>query len=120
MFVVALVQGQESNLLSPQFEGCENQNPIAIKESFYQKIQQFVFDNFQMPDVVVKNNYKGIVNVLFEVDTVGVFRVQYVDAIYPELATETKRVLECYQKSNRQCKMESQILSNIILKLLFL
>ena len=98
MFTVFIVQGQESNMLSPQFEGCENQNPSAIKACFYQKIQQFVFDNFQMPDVVTNNNYKGIVNVLFEVDTVGVFRVQYVDAIYPELATESKRVFAMLPK----------------------
>jgi hypothetical protein len=46
----------------------------------------------------VDSNYKGIVNVLFEVDQTGAFIVQYVDAIYPELVQETKRVFNAMDK----------------------
>ena len=97
-FTAYFVQGQESNVVLPQFENCKNLNPAATKECFYQQIQQMVFDNFKVPDLVARNNYKGIVNVLFEVDTVGVFKVQYVDAIYPELTAETKRVFSMLPK----------------------
>ncbi|WP_026978907.1 gliding motility protein RemB [Flavobacterium tegetincola] len=97
-FTAYFVQGQESNVVLPQFENCKNLNPAATKECFYQQIQQLVFDNFKVPDLVARNNYKGIVNVLFEVDTVGVFKVQYVDAIYPELTVETKRVFSMLPK----------------------
>lgn len=97
-FTAYFVQGQESNVVLPQFENCKNLNPAATKECFYQQIQQLVFDNFKVPDLVARNNYKGIVNVLFEVDTVGVFKVQYVDAIYPELTAETKRVFSMLPK----------------------
>lgn len=85
------VQAQEVGV-APQFENCENQNPKAIKECFDQQLQRFVFDNFKVPDLVVQNNYKGMINVLFEVDTIGVFKVRYVDAIYQELKTESTRV----------------------------
>lgn len=85
------VQAQEVGV-APQFENCENQNPEALKECFDQQLQRFVFDNFKVPDLVVLNNYKGMINVLFEVDTIGVFKVQYVDAIYQELKTESTRV----------------------------
>ena len=89
---VFLMQAQDANYSTPVFSSCENLNEIKTKECFYHQIQQFVFDNFQVPDLVKENNYKGAVNVLFEVDTVGVFKVQYVDAIYPEVVTETKRI----------------------------
>ncbi|WP_396177947.1 gliding motility protein RemB [Flavobacterium sp.] len=86
-----LFYGQELKI-APQFENCENQNQFALQVCFDQKIQQFVYDNFKVPDLVVQNQFKGTINVLFEVDTIGVFKVQYVDAIYPELAAECKRV----------------------------
>lgn len=35
---------------------------------------------------------------LFEVDTIGVFKVQYADAIYPELIDENKRVFSSLPK----------------------
>lgn len=88
---VIIVYGQEVGVV-PQFENCENQNPKAVKVCFDEQVQRFVFDNFKVPDVVTQNNYKGIVNVLFEVDTIGIFKVQYVDAIYPELKSESIRV----------------------------
>jgi hypothetical protein len=86
-----LFYGQELKI-APQFENCENKNQLALQVCFDQKIQQFVYDNFKVPDLVVQNQFKGTINVLFEVDTSGVFKVQYVDAIYPELAAESKRV----------------------------
>ena len=93
-----LTQAQDAIILSPQFENCQNQDVEATRKCFYDNIQQFVFDKFQVPTEVSKTNYKGIVNVLFEVDTVGVFKVLYIDAIYPELASETKRVFAMLPK----------------------
>lgn len=87
-----LAQAQEVNSLPPLFQNCEGKNPQLSKECFDQQLQKFVLNNFDVPETVVQNKFKGIINVLFEVDTVGVFKVQYVDAIYPELELETKRV----------------------------
>ena len=89
---------QDTYLVTPVFPSCEDKNVQETKDCFYQQIQQFVYDNFQTPDPVVQHKYKGNVNVLFSVDTTGVFNVLYVDAIYPELVTETKRIFQMLPK----------------------
>ncbi|MBC7438766.1 MAG: gliding motility protein RemB, partial [Flavobacterium sp.] len=76
----------------PTFPNCENKNGAELENCFYNQIQNFVFNNFKVPENLKQNNYKGIAIVLFEVDTIGVFKVQYVDAVYPELIAESKRI----------------------------
>ncbi|MFY0482746.1 gliding motility protein RemB [Flavobacterium sp. PLA-1-15] len=76
----------------PVFPNCENLNNKELENCFYSQLQEFVFNNFQVPDNLKQNNYKGTVKLLFEVDTTGTFKVQYVDALYPELVKESKRV----------------------------
>lgn len=89
---------QDTYLVTPIFPSCEDKNVQETRDCFYQQIQQFVYDNFQTPDQVLQHKYKGNVNVLFSVDTTGVFNVLYVDAIYPELVTETKRIFQMLPK----------------------
>lgn len=76
----------------PVFPECETQTVENLKVCFNQKVLQFVFDNFKMPQIVTDENYEGDIVVLFEVDQKGSFIVLYVDAIYDELKTEIKRV----------------------------
>lgn len=76
----------------PVFPSCENLDNKELENCFYSQLEEFVFTNFQVPDNLKQNNYKGTVKLLFEVDTTGTFKVQYVDAIYPELVKESKRV----------------------------
>jgi len=76
----------------PVFPNCENLDNKELEQCFYSQLQDFVYNNFQVPDNLKQNNYKGTVKLLFEVDTTGTFKVQYVDAIYPELIKESKRV----------------------------
>ncbi|MCH7524698.1 MAG: gliding motility protein RemB [Bacteroidetes bacterium] len=76
----------------PVFPECETQNVENLKACFNQKVLQFVFNNFKMPQIVADENYKGDIVVLFEVDQKGNFIVLYVNAIYDELKTEIKRV----------------------------
>ncbi|MDR6966522.1 hypothetical protein J2X31_000515 [Flavobacterium arsenatis] len=76
----------------PVFPSCENLDNKELENCFYSQLEDFVFNNFQVPDNLKQNNYKGTVRLLFEVDTTGTFKVQYVDAIYPELVKESKRV----------------------------
>jgi hypothetical protein len=82
----------------PMFPNCENKNGAELENCFYNQIQNFVFNNFKVPENLKQNNYKGTVIVLFEVDTIGVFKVQYVDAIYPELIVESKRIFSAFPK----------------------
>lgn len=76
----------------PVFPNCEDLSDKELENCFYSQLQDFVFNNFQVPDDLKQNNYKGTIKLLFEVDTTGTFKVQYVDAIYPELVKESKRI----------------------------
>ena len=76
----------------PVFPECETQTFESLKTCFNQKVSQFIFNKFKVPQIVTDENYKGDIVVLFEVDAKGNFIVLYVDAIYDELKTEAKRV----------------------------
>jgi hypothetical protein len=82
----------------PVFSACQNTLDRDLENCFYNQIQDFVYNNFQIPDVVKQKEYKGKVIVLFEVDSTGVFKVQYVDAAYTQLADESKRVFSTLPK----------------------
>lgn len=76
----------------PVFPKCEGQQSENLEACFYNELQDFVFANFKVPQEVTDKNYKGKVIVLFEVDTAGVFKIQYIDAVDASLAEESKRV----------------------------
>jgi hypothetical protein len=78
----------------PVFQECESEEEAALEKCFINTLQQFIFNNFKVPEIVFTKNYKGNVNVLFEVTKEGNFKVLYTDAIYEELRTETLRVFE--------------------------
>ena len=82
----------------PVFPGCENLGGIALENCFYNKVQSFVFQNFIVPENLLKNNFKGDVKVLFEVDVTGVFKVIYVNAVDQNLIQEAKRVFTKFPK----------------------
>ncbi|GAA4763699.1 MULTISPECIES: gliding motility protein RemB [Flavobacterium] len=88
-YAFSQVSNQEKH---PVFPACESVFDKDLENCFYSQIQDFVYQNFQVPDVAKQNNFKGRVITLFEVDTSGVFKVLYIDAKYPELTAETKRV----------------------------
>ena len=78
----------------PVFEECKAMEVTAVENCFKQTLQQFIFSNFIVPTKVSVENYKGKVNVLFEVTKEGKFKVMYVDGIYDELKVEARRVFE--------------------------
>ncbi|SDB57921.1 protein involved in gliding motility RemB [Flavobacteriaceae bacterium MAR_2010_188] len=77
---------------SPVFPECENEAVADLKTCFNNKINQFIFENFDVPQKVDDEKYKGDIKVLFEVDKEGQIKVLYVDAIYDELKEETTSV----------------------------
>lgn len=88
--VVAIASHAQSNLEKyPVYPGCEGQDAAGTESCFYQKVQQFVFEKFQVPDT--QKEFKGSVLVLFEVTDQGKFNVLYADGT-PDLAAESKRV----------------------------
>ena len=76
----------------PVFPDCVNLQSNALETCFYNQVQDFVFTNFEVPDNLKQNNFKGTIKVLFEVDGNGVFKVIYVDATDEALIKETKMV----------------------------
>lgn len=76
----------------PVFPDCENEEVKALENCFYKQIQDFVFQNFVVPENLAQNNFQGTIKVLFEVDKNGVFKVIYVNGIDDALTEETKRV----------------------------
>jgi len=82
----------------PVFPACEELQSKNLEACFYNQLQDFVFENFKVPQEITAKNYNGNVIVLFEVDTAGVFKVQYVDAIENSLVEESKRVFASIPK----------------------
>ena len=78
----------------PVFPNCESVPVDSLKACFKSELGQYVYQNFQVPQVVVEEDYTGNIKVLFEVDQEGKFKVLYVDAVYQELKDETNRVFE--------------------------
>ena len=76
----------------PVFPNCENLESSVLEKCFYNEVQDFVFQNFVVPENLVQNNFQGKVKVLFEVDEKGGFKVIYVNAVDDALIREAKRV----------------------------
>lgn len=74
----------------PVFPNCEGKQSKELESCFYNEVQTFVYQNYQVPDAF--KDKKTSVIVLFEVDEKGIFKVQYVDAIDKVLVEESKRV----------------------------
>lgn len=76
----------------PVFPNCENLESKNLENCFYKEVQDFVFQNFEIPENLKQADYKGEVKVLFEVDVNGMFKVIYVSAVNDDLSAEAKRV----------------------------
>ncbi|KAF2337391.1 energy transducer TonB [Flavobacterium ginsenosidimutans] len=104
-FIVSSQQNGSSSVqpgftaeMFPVFPNCENLEAKKLENCFYKEVQDFVFNNFQVPENLKQNNYKGEVKVLFEVNADGEFKVIYVSAGSEELSEEAKRVFGAFPK----------------------
>lgn len=76
----------------PVFPNCEGQQSKGLETCFYNQLQDFVYNNFKVPQETEAKNFTGNIIVLFEVDTVGNFKILYVDAADNALKEEAKNV----------------------------
>lgn len=74
------------------FQGCEDVDAKQTELCFYNKIQNFVFENFEVPEAAIKDNYQAEIKVLFQVDDKGVFKPLYTNSSYPGVIEEVNRV----------------------------
>jgi len=82
----------------PVFDECESEAVDQIKSCFNYTLNSFIYKNFKVPEIVNKESYTGDIQVLFEVNQEGEFKVLYVDAIYDDLKKETNRVFNALPK----------------------
>lgn len=78
----------------PKFPDCASVVYENQPECFRRNLSQFILDNFELPQVVIDEDYSGRVNVIFEVNKQGEFILLYADAAYFELKEEITRVFE--------------------------
>jgi hypothetical protein len=78
----------------PVFLNCEKLESTELEHCFYYHVQNFVFHNFKVPERLQQNNFKGSIDVLFEVDATGAFKIIYANAADESLMQETKRVFD--------------------------
>lgn len=76
----------------PVFPECSETSIADLENCFNNTLQQFVFANFKMPEIVSSEEYQGNMSIFFEVDKEGQFKILYTDAVYNELKEEAKRV----------------------------
>jgi len=100
LFTLGFLSAQEVSTFekSPIFPGCESQPVSEFKTCFNNQINAHIFNTFKVPQIVNDESYKGEIKVLFEVDKEGQIKVLYIDAVYDELKTETKRVFDTLPK----------------------
>lgn len=76
----------------PVFYECQSAEFQDAESCFKNTLRTFILQNFQVPEKVSEENYKGEIYVLFEVTREGNFKVLFIDAIYSELKEEIERV----------------------------
>ncbi len=96
VFICIPFYGFSQNIITyekpPVFPGCESESFENLKTCFNNQLNQYIFENFKVPQIVSDENFKGDVKVLFEVDSEGKVNVLYVDAVYDDLKDEVQRV----------------------------
>ncbi len=80
----------------PSFEECREVEFEQEEKCFTNTLKSKVLQEFEMPQVVVNDAFKGELVILFEVNKEGNFKTIYVDAPYPELRTEIARVFNTF------------------------
>lgn len=76
----------------PVFESCENVDFNTLEYCFNRKLQNLLYENFQLPEEISDKNYFGSVGVLFEVTKEGVFEILYIDNPHEAVKEEIRRV----------------------------
>ena len=55
------VQSSNSAERFPVFSDCDNLQSKSLEICFFNQVQDFVFNNYQVPSYLIQNNFKGTV-----------------------------------------------------------
>ena len=97
IFFSLQLNAQEFDISSevyPEFNQCETVEFQNQQSCFNQTLINFIISNFQIPQSVANNNFRGLLTVIFEVDKEGRFQIIYLDAAYDDLKNEMRRLFE--------------------------
>lgn len=75
----------------PVYKGCEGKPSSELESCFNATVKSDVLEKLDVPEIMVKDNFEGTVNVLFFVTKQGEFQVVHVNSPYPELEAEVKQ-----------------------------
>ena len=92
LFSIVSAAQTASNEQFPLFPECENSVGRQQESCFHNTIQDYFYSNFKVPQELIDQNYKGVVITVFEVDTIGNFKVLYTEAAHESLKNESNRV----------------------------
>tara|TARA_R110001632_G_scaffold44744_2_gene113617 strand:- start:735 stop:2828 length:2094 start_codon:yes stop_codon:yes gene_type:complete len=76
----------------PVFDVCKGETIENIKDCFLKQTKETFYNEFVEPPIIENENFKGIVNATFIVNSEGVFKLIYVNSPYQELKNEVARV----------------------------
>lgn len=93
-FLTFAQQGASDFEKYPVFPECENESVQNLKSCFNHTLQSFIYNNFEVPQIVFDEEYTGQLVVFFEVTRKGEFKILALDAIYQELKDEIQRVFD--------------------------
>ncbi|MEI6864526.1 gliding motility protein RemB [Flavicella sp.] len=72
----------------PIYKGCESKTLSELEACFNTTVKIDFLEGFKVPDIVISDDFKGTVNVLFFVAKTGEFQVVHVNSPYQELEAE--------------------------------
>ncbi|MFK5958875.1 MAG: gliding motility protein RemB [Lutibacter sp.] len=76
----------------PVFEACEGVDVSEMPFCFKNEVKQAIISEFKIPKNVQQENFRGTINIVFLVNTLGKIKVIYVNSPYKELKAEVERV----------------------------
>ncbi len=78
----------------PVYKYCDTVDLKNLEICFSNNLKKDIIKEFKVPENVVRENYKGQLKTVFVVNKTGEFEVLYVNAMYPELEEEIKRIFK--------------------------
>lgn len=78
----------------PVFKECDTIDIMGLQNCFNTSVKSMVLKTFKLPENIKKDQFKGVVNVVFLVDSLGNFRLVYVNSPYKELKSEFENIFK--------------------------
>lgn len=96
----------------PVFKACDSVSIDQLPACFKNEVKSAVINEFNTPDIVLQEKYRGTVNIVFLVTVSGAFKTIYINSPYKELKAEIERVFSILPKiipakyNNRAVEMQ--------------